>query len=263
MAKAIAFDFDGLLVDGLNECVLVSWNGFHQKDLDAFGPAGLDAVPADFIDTFKNHRNFARHLGHFASPFYLPRHFSNQAEFDAAFATLDAGAVEDFARRVAEYRNHARQKYHLRWLEYHAYYPGVERLLKKLACPVYLVTGKDTASVDELLRRAGIVVPIEHIFGECREKVPVLELIADIEDADPIEISFFDDNVMNACSAHESGFRSYWATWGYHAPDHAAIARAAGVTALSLDAFAAMDFGPGDPDVTGLVGASACSSSFQ
>jgi len=244
MPKAVAFDFDGLLVDGLNECVLVSWNGFHEKGLDAFGAEGLDAVPAHFIDTFKNHRNFSRHLGHFASPFYLPRHFSSQAEFDAAFASLDTGAVEDFVMRASEYRSLARHRHYQRWLQYHVYYPGVERLLKNLACPTYVVTGKDAASVDELLRRAGIMVPAERIFGECRDKVPVLKQIADTEGVDAMDLSFFDDNVMNACGAHESGFTSYWATWGYHAPDHPAFARAAGVTALSLDAFAAMDFGP-------------------
>jgi hypothetical protein len=50
---------------------------------------------------------------------------------------------------------------------------------------------------------------------------------------------------MNACDAHENGFTSYWADWGYHAPDHPALARAAGVTELSLHAFTRMDFGPG------------------
>lgn len=243
MPTAVALDFDGLLVDGLNECVLVSWNGFHQRELDAFGPEGLDAVPAQFIDRFTNHRNFARHLGHFAAPFYLPRHFSSQAEFDAAFATLDPVAVEDFVMRASAYRDSVRRKHYQRWLQYHAYYPGVERLLKNLDCSIYIVTGKDAASVDELLRRAGITVSAARIFGECRNKIPVLKQIADIEGADTIDVSFFDDNVMNACSAHRNGFTSYWATWGYHAPDHPALARAAGVTALSLDAFAAMDFG--------------------
>jgi phosphoglycolate phosphatase-like HAD superfamily hydrolase len=245
MLKAAAFDFDGLLVDGLNECVLISWNGFHKKSLDAFGPAGLEAVPEQFIETFTNHRNFARHLGHFVAPFYLTRHFSSQAQFDAAFACIDGDAVEEFVARAAAYRNLARSARHQRWLQYHAFYPGVEQLLKNASCPIYIVTGKDAASVDKLLRGAGIVVPAARIFGDCRDKVPVLKRIAATESAEPAQLGFFDDNVTNACNAHANGFSSYWATWGYHAPDHAALARAAGVPALALDAFTAMKFETG------------------
>jgi phosphoglycolate phosphatase-like HAD superfamily hydrolase len=251
MAKAVAFDFDGLLVDGLNECVLVCWNGFHDKDIGAFSPAGLDAVPADFIDTFKNHRNFASQLGHFVTPFLLPQSFRSQSEFDAAFRTLEPRVVEDFVIRVSGYRKLARQTHFQLWLRYHVYYPGIERLLRKIACPLYIVSGKDEASIDELLRGANIVIPAGRISGGCRDKVPVLQQIADREGVDPMDISFFDDNVMNACRARENGFASYWATWGYQAPDHPGLAHAAGVTALSLDEFVTMDFGAGGRAIRG------------
>ena len=104
MTKVYAFDFDGLLVDGLNECVLVSWNGFHNIGVDSFGPDGLEAIPAKFIDTFKNHRNFSRHLGHFVTPFYVRGHFKNQADFDTAYAAIDESIVSSFVTRVNAYR---------------------------------------------------------------------------------------------------------------------------------------------------------------
>lgn len=241
MPKIIAFDFDGLLVDGLTECMLVSWNGFHNKGLDAFGPEGLESIPARFIETFKNHRNFSRHLGHFVTPFYLQQHFSNQAEFDFAYAALDARTVENFVARVTAYRHAARETHYQRWLQYHSFYPGVEALLKKIPCPIYIVTGKDAASVDELLQRADIDVPVERIFGECQNKIKVLKRIAKATGIDPQELYFFDDNVSNARSAHQHGFASYWATWGYNAPDHFSIAAAASLPALSLNDFIRMD----------------------
>lgn len=241
--KAIAFDFDGLLVDGLNECVLVSWNGFHSKGLDAFGPAGLAAIPVQFIDTFKNHRNFSRHLGHFITPFYLEQHFSSQAEFDAAFAALDTAAVDGFVARVTAYRHAAREAAYPLWLQYHSFYPGVEQLLEELSCPIYIVTGKDAASVDELLRCAGVQLPAARIFGECQDKVAVLQQIAARAGIRPQELYFFDDNVSNARAAHQHGFAAYWATWGYNAPDHWAIAAAAALPALSLNSFIGMGLG--------------------
>ncbi|WP_182282813.1 hypothetical protein [Comamonas testosteroni] len=48
------------------------------------------------------------------------------------------------------------------------------------------------------------------------------------------DICFFDDNVLNALDAHLAGFRSHWAVWGYHAPEHFGIAKAAGLFAAEL-----------------------------
>jgi HAD superfamily hydrolase (TIGR01509 family) len=234
-ARVVVFDFDGLLVDGLNECILVSWNGFHGKGPEFFGPEGLEAIPAQFKEAFKNHRNFSRHLGHFVSPFYLHEHFTSQAQFDAAFSTIPIAAVDDFVDRANAARQAARDAHYQRWLEYHAFYPGILAMLKSISCPIYIVTGKDAASVDELMRRSGIDVPLERIFGECRDKVAVLKQIASAHDAAPSEVYFFDDNVSNARSAHESGFNAYWATWGYNAPDHWGIARAVDLPEISLD----------------------------
>lgn len=241
MSKVFAFDFDGLLVDGLNECVLVSWNGFHNKGIEHFGSEGLEAIPASFIDTFKNHRNFSRHLGHFITPFYAHKHFKNQTDFDAAYSQLDDNVVNGFVERVNAYRKTARQIHYKQWLQYHSFYPGIENLLKEISCPIYIVTGKDAASVNEILQCSNILIPPEKIFGECREKVTVLSKIAKMEHVSTNEVSFFDDNISNARNAHEHGFNSYWATWGYNAPDHWEIAQAAGVPIISLDDFHEMN----------------------
>lgn len=237
MTKVYAFDFDGLLVDGLNECVLVSWNGFHNIGVDSFGPDGLEAIPAKFIDTFKNHRNFSRHLGHFVTPFYVRGHFKNQADFDTAYAAIDESIVSSFVTRVNAYRKAARKSQYKLWLEYHSFYRGMEKQLKEITAPIYIVTGKDAASVDEILQHANISIPITHIFGECRDKVSVLNHIAKMERVSTNEISFFDDNISNACSTYQHGFDSYWATWGYNAPDHWQIAQAAAVPIISLNDF--------------------------
>ncbi|TCV79977.1 HAD family hydrolase [Sulfurirhabdus autotrophica] len=237
MSKVFAFDFDGLLVDGLNECVLVSWNGFHNKGIEHFGPEGLDAIPASFIDTFKNHRNFSRHLGHFITPFYAHKHFKNQIDFDDAYSQIDEKVVNGFVERVNLYRKAARQTQYKQWIQYHSFYTGVENLLKDISYPIYIVTGKDATSVSEILQYSNIHIPSEKIFGECREKVNVLRNIAQMEHAKMSEVLFFDDNITNAINAHKNGFNSYWATWGYNAPDHWDIAKESEVPIISLHDF--------------------------
>lgn len=234
--KVLALDFDGLLVDGLNECVLVSWNAYYSKGLEHFSDEGLAQIPSSFIEKFKNHRSFTKHLGHFFMPFQNDAgFFESQAEFDAAYGALDPHQVERFVGRVTEYRGAARQAFRARWLAYHQFYPGLEYMLRTSLLPVCIVTAKDSGSVQEVLQHAGLRLPDERIHGECRDKVRVLRAISESFAVSPDDVWFFDDNVLNAKDALGAGFRSHWAVWGYHAPEHFAIAEAAGLPAVELE----------------------------
>lgn len=243
--KVLALDFDGLLVDGLNECLLVSWNGHHGKSLEHFSDEGLAQIPSSFIERFRNHRSFAKHLGHFFMPFQNDAgFFESQAEFDAAYGTLDPNQIERFVSRVTEYRGAAREAFRARWLAYHQFYPGLEDMLRAASSPVCIVTAKDSGSVDELLRNAGLRLPEGRIHGECRDKVRVLKAISESFEVSPDDVLFFDDNVLNAKEALGAGFRSHWAVWGYHAPEHFAIAEAAGLPAVDLEDLILLGAGP-------------------
>ncbi|MGP1682582.1 MAG: hypothetical protein ACTS8S_09680 [Giesbergeria sp.] len=233
--KILALDFDGLLVDGLNECVLVSWNGHYGESLKFFSDEGLSRIPSTFIDKFKNHRSFAKHLGHFFMPFQAELGlFKSQAEFDAAYAALNPRLVERFVTRVTEYRGAVRQAFRARWLAYHQFYPGLAHMLQTSPFPLCIVTAKDSGSVQELLWQVDVNIPDAQIYGECREKVVALESIGKHFLASRHDVCFFDDNVLNARDAHLAGFRSHWAVWGYHAQEHFSIAEAAGLSAVEL-----------------------------
>jgi phosphoglycolate phosphatase-like HAD superfamily hydrolase len=238
----LALDFDGLLVDGLNECVLVSWNGHFGESLDCFSDEGLARIPSAFIDKFKNHRSFAKHLGHFLMPFQAELGlFKTQAEFDAAYAALNPRLVERFVTRVSDYRSDARQTFRSRWLAYHQFYPGLAHMLRTATWPTCIVTAKDSDSVQALLRHADVQIPDAHVYGECLDKVAALDIIGEYFLVPRHEISFFDDNVLHARAAHQAGFRAHWAVWGYHAPEHFAIATAAGLPAVTLEDFIGVD----------------------
>lgn len=233
--RILALDFDGLLVDGLNECLLVSWNGHHEVGVDRFSDTGLADLPLNFIEKFKHHRSFAKHLGHFYMPFQRDAGvFRSQGEFDRAYEALPAREVEAFVQKVTAYRTLARQTWRERWLGYHAFYDGLADWLLETDLPVCIVTAKDAGSVSEILMQAGIQVPPSQIYGECREKLTALQAVADQFDVPREQVCFFDDNVLNARDALQAGFRAHWARWGYNAPEHAEIARQAGLPAVQL-----------------------------
>ncbi len=231
----LALDFDGLLVDGLNECLLVSWNGYHEVGVDRFSDTGLAGLPDDFIAKFKHHRSFAKHLGHFYMAFQQDVGvFRSQREFDMAYESLPAREVEAFIQKVTVYRTLARQTWRERWLGYHAFYDGLADWLLETDLPVCIVTAKDADSVSEILMQAGVQVPPSQIYGECREKLTALQAVANRFDVLREQVCFFDDNVFNARDALHAGFRAHWARWGYNAPEHAEIARQAGLPAVQL-----------------------------
>jgi phosphoglycolate phosphatase-like HAD superfamily hydrolase len=238
MRKILALDFDGVICDGLDECILVTWNGYLGKEVSAFGDEGLRAVPPIFIESFKHCRSFSKHLGHFIMPFFTRgAQIDSQEIFEGAYQLLAPDVVADFMKRVTAYRHHARQEKREDWLRYHRLYPGMQAFLSRLPLPAYIVTAKDSRSVLEILDSAGVAFEESRVFGEQTDKLGALHAILDREGIGAGDLFFFDDYVPNVVQAKQSGFSAYWATWGYQAPDHERIAREHGVPALDLNEF--------------------------
>jgi phosphoglycolate phosphatase-like HAD superfamily hydrolase len=235
--RVFAFDFDGTLCDGLHECVLVTWNGHHDLGIEAFGDTGLQEIPAAFIARFQQLRNYAKHLGHFAVPLLSDAIISSQEEFDRAYEALGEDVVYDFVLKVTRYRHAARRSCPDRWLGYHAFYPGVEHLLKSRTDPLYVVTAKDAESVQSIFAANQLSFPPHHVFGEQRSKLEALKAIAAKEGIERDQLYFFDDNVFNAIDAKRAGFSAFWAGWGYSVPSHFDLAARAGMSPLQLEDF--------------------------
>ncbi len=230
----LALDFDGLIVDGLPESVLVCWNGYHGLGIESFSDQGLAAVPQAFIERFRYYRNFAKHVGHFLMPFQRSETFATQAAFDDSYAALDSQEVDLFIGKVLQYREQSRRSHRARWLSYHEFYPGLVDMLRSPQMPIRIVTAKDKGSVLELLQYAGVQLSNVRIYGSCREKLTALRAIADEFGIARQEVRFFDDNVLNARDAQRAGYHAHWAVWGYHAPEHFEIAAEAGLRAVEL-----------------------------
>jgi len=236
MLKALALDFDGVIFDGLNECVLVTWYGHHGGSIADFGPEGLSAVPAAFVARFAECRAYAKHLAHF----YLSLSESldevrDQAGFDALYAATPAAEVESFVAKVTRFRALAREARRLEWLNQQRVYQGMDRMLSSSQLPVYIVTAKDADSVLELLGHVGVSLERSRVFGELRDKLAALRSISERERAAPHEVGVVDDNVFNALAAKNNGYAARWALWGYQARGHREIADANALRGIEVE----------------------------
>jgi phosphoglycolate phosphatase-like HAD superfamily hydrolase len=234
--KIFALDFDGVIADGLNECILVSWNGYHDKQLDDFSVKGLAEVPDWFIERFTYCRNFAKHLGHFAvAIFDQDTPVRTQTDYERLYLSLDALEVENFVAKTNQYRANARTHQESLWLDQHTLYPNMQSFLQGLDVPLYIVSAKDRDSIIKVLARAGIEIGPNQVFGEQRNKPMALKAIQQYESVRPEEIFFLDDNIINVIDVQQAGYGAYWALWGYRADHHLELARQYQVATLSLE----------------------------
>jgi phosphoglycolate phosphatase-like HAD superfamily hydrolase len=237
MAEIVALDFDGVICDGLDECLFVSWLSFADRVEPSDGISLLDPIPASFKDHFARCRNFVRHSGHFIVPFLFDATFETQADFDAAYRTVDTGTLEAFLRRFEACRQRLREDQPEQWLALHSLYPGVRSALQAARVPLFIVTAKDTASVLAILEAAGVPLGEDRIYGGVTAKLAAFDDIVRRSGCGPDRLAIYDDNVLNVTEARGAGFNAVWATWGYSSPEHQRTAASQSLPSVSLDDF--------------------------
>jgi len=239
LAEVVALDFDGVVCDGLAECLLVSWLSFGDRVQPDDSITLLDTITSSFKDHFAHCRNFVRHSGHFIVPFLYGATFETQADFDAAYRTVETGKLEAFLRRFEACRKRLRQDQPEQWFALHALYPGVGSALQAAHLPLFIVTAKDTASVLAILEEASVPLAEDRIYGGVTAKLAAFHDIMRRSGCGPERIAIYDDNVLNVAEARGAGFDAIWATWGYSSPEHQRIAASWSLPSVSLDDFLA------------------------
>ena len=235
MHEVVALDFDGVLCDGLDECLLVSWLAFAERGESGDGIGLLDAIPSSYH--FARCRNFVRHSGHFIIPFLFPGNFETQADFDAAYQSVDTKRLETFLQRFEACRERLRQKHPEQWLSLHSLYPGVGPALKAARLPLFIVTAKDRTSVLAILDGAGVNIGEDRIYGGITAKLAAFHDIIQRTGCGAERIAIYDDNLLNVAEARGAGFEAVWASWGYGSLEHRAMAASRSIPRIDLDQF--------------------------
>lgn len=228
----LVFDFDGVLCDSLDECMMVAWYVRDGKPVRSFLDPGLKGVPKHIVERFQGCRPFMCHLAHFLVPLVELDPPGSRAEFAARFDALPSEDIERFASAAEGFRAELRVKHPESWRARHT----VEARLGNLVRDGYIATARDRDSVGQILGAEGIDVPDERIFGSLRDKTDALHEIAERESLEPIDVVLVDDSIENCVAARRSGFAAYWARWGYHADGDAQTAREHGIPVVTVEA---------------------------
>jgi phosphoglycolate phosphatase-like HAD superfamily hydrolase len=230
-SRLLVFDFDGVLCDSLEECMLVAWYAHAGAAVSDFVEPGMAGLPPDLVDRFERCRPFMRHMLHLMVPIVDPHPPRSHPEFVARYSEIPASEAEAFGRAVDRYRAALRRAHPESWCDRHR----VESRLAELVRDAYIATARDTASVGFILRAYGIAIHDDHVFGSLRTKCAALDAIAIRESRERADVVLVDDSIENCIAAQTAGFSAGWASWGYHAAEDAEAARSRGIPALTVE----------------------------
>jgi phosphoglycolate phosphatase-like HAD superfamily hydrolase len=214
--QILVLDFDGVICDSREECMLVAWHGGQGDPVEAFNHRAVSRLPSSFVERFEQMRPYARHLGHFLVPLLsdLPP-ITSQEAFEAAYEALDRERRETFQRQVQLYRQQVREQRTRAWSRSHRFYQGVIPWLRRRQVVSWIVTARDQASVLALLASHKVYLSPDRVYGEQSSKLEALAIIANAEQVRPEDVIFVDDHPGHVQAALDAGFRAYFATWGY------------------------------------------------
>ena len=221
MKPIVALDFDGVICDSIDECMLSAFNAYHFLDGGSKWVDSLFKINPEFSRRFR----FLRYLVRPAKEYWLLvnwiyKHDDNidQSKFDILKKEYADHLVE-FEPLFFEARHRLRVENPAGWLALHRLYPEFLQGWDKVRnhSSVYIVTDKDLLSVQYVIQLWGLSIAKEHLWTKEKRlsKSFAIDQISMQTDCPPRNILFVDDNPHYLSEVSMVGARCFWASWGY------------------------------------------------
>lgn len=232
----LCMDFDGVVANGANECLIVSWLAFHENPVPVEPGLILEEIPIEIKRKFLYLRNYVRHDGHFIVPYMDIGDIKCQEEFEEVYVGIGRNLVEKFSRLFQDIREEIRSRYADEWFGFHVFYPKIKRIFDQ-GHDIHIVSGKDTESIRAILERESIVFDPEKVHGGLRSKATVLKTLYLSSKNERQDMLFIDDNLPNVIESRSLGIPTVWADWGFNTPEHLKLAKIHEIKATGLNEF--------------------------
>ncbi len=233
----LCLDFDGVVVDGVDECLIVSWVAWHKQKTPKDPKTVLKKIPTSFKQMFRLYRNYARYDGHFIVPYILKNNakiaIEKQLDFQDFFSTIDKETVDNFTTIFQKTRQQFRDENPNAWFGLHSLYSGIEAVFGSNQ-QLFIVSGKDKESICAICDENKISISPENVFGGLKSKVEVLKLLYKQANEQKVLMVFCDDNLLNVLESKSLGISTIWAGWGYKTQEHLDTAKNKSIDAYTV-----------------------------
>jgi len=239
--QIVVFDFDGVVCDSTDECMVTSWNAWERWNHRSGYRTAVNEFTPDERADFRRLRPFVRGAGEY----YVLRKCLNEQCLVQGYADY-----EHHRQKSGEYFEAFKQIfYHERerlrdddlnaWIKLHPVWPEVIGVMKKLneRGRVYIATLKDGESVKLILESEGLTLHADHLLDQSQisSKLDALEKIMGLEKCGKQEIIFLDDNATHLIEPVLEGYTCYMTTWGDTPDDYHHLAARNNIPGLTLD----------------------------
>ena len=211
-----ALDFDGVVVDSLNECLETSYAAFLlvNKKSKKFS---IGRPPVDAVPLFKKYRGFVRPSRNFFALWEWIL-FNPQKEFSIttfeAFADGLGAIINTFEIEFHRIRAQTINENHRKFVEQNPLFFGVKEIWQDLPRPLYIVSTKDEESISLILRSHNLEVNGIYGLGS-GPKSDTLSKLAKSSRGNATDTYFVDDNFQHANDVANTGAKVALAMWGY------------------------------------------------
>lgn len=239
----LALDFDGVIVDSIEECLVVAYNALaiHQRKTERV--AGLDELDAESVEEARRIRNFIRHGQDYVFIHYALQQkisIGNQGDFDR-FLGENEFLNAEFRRLFYAERERFLNDEPARWLALNPFYRGMREFVAAFQAKerFYIITTKLKENVQAIFEGAGINFINENILSADQKlsKPRIISQLLNKHHLPAAAFHFVDDQVDTLIKAQVTGVNLYLARWGYNNDDQVQKAGNERLCVLSLKEF--------------------------
>jgi FMN phosphatase YigB (HAD superfamily) len=247
----LIFDFDGVLVNSLDEVVLTAYNAATDSLVTS-----MAEVPSDLVQMFKNNRFHVQPIGDaialmtwcLANCQKEPQKILNREDYAALTGKSEIDLV-DRTNRIYAARKRFIDTDIKRWFSLHQpYQPLWDELIRHQNHPFVILTNKNHDATLRLCRHFGFKIDAQDIYSGDNGVTKIENMGRIQERFGRQQFVFIDDSVKNLreldlyFNEEKKTLTLLLATWGYTGVQDAGIARESGYRALRLwDAILLLD----------------------
>ena len=223
--KIIVFDFDGVVCDSTDECMVTSWNAWEKLGKRNNYRYSVNEFSEEEKSIFRLIRPYVKGAGEY---YILRRLLHENIQFRGQDTFDNLGKewlnfLPAFKEVFFECRKIFRSKDMKSWIELHPVFPDVIDAMQKLNYEnrLFIATLKDGESVKLILHYHGIKIEPNQMIdqSQVRTKLEALDLIRNRLGCAKSDMIFFDDNYTHITSPHKADYLVYLTSWGNIVPE--------------------------------------------
>ena len=238
--KFVVFDFDGVVCDSTNECMVTAWNAWERwKKRNGFRHR-LDEFTQAEIDVFRPLRPYVRGAGEY---YILMRAINSSNNLITSQENFDEMHHEWEEKLTLFKATFFKERQRLRnedlnsWIDLHDVYADVIDVMKNLNNQgrLLIATMKDGESVKLILKKNGINISPENILDQSQisSKLEALDNFVANKKIKKENLCLIDDNVTHLIEPNNADFNVFLSGWGNTMEEHKIIAKDNNISVLN------------------------------